>query len=102
MITYLPERWIDKITMISLKNKNEISSYNEKAQELHRIQENITQKLCNTLLHLKYHFDDSIIINSFPFEVDSYLSFSSDNLTCDNNTLFQELSFMKKETNKKL
>lgn len=45
MITYLPERWIDKITMISLKNKNEISSYNEKTQELHRIQENITQKI---------------------------------------------------------
>ncbi len=94
IIPYLPERWIDKKIMIykkARKEKNKVQTYNEYTEQLLRIQENLTQKFCNTLLRLKYHLGESITIDSLPFELDSGLSFSYNNLDFSNNNLFQEL-----------
>lgn len=73
------------------KEKNKVQTYNEYTEQLLRIQENLTQKFCNTLLRLKYHLGESITIDSLPFELDSGLSFSYNNLDFSNNNLFQEL-----------
>ncbi|MCX4364803.1 MAG: hypothetical protein OSJ70_03425 [Bacilli bacterium] len=94
IIPYLPERWIDKKIMIykkARKAEKKAQTYNEYTEQLLRIQENLTQKFCNTLLRLKYHLGDSITIDSLPFELDSYLAFSYNNLDTANNNLLQEL-----------
>lgn len=95
IVQYLPERWIDKKIMIhkkDIKSGHKASTYNENMETLIRVQENLVQKFCTTLLRLQYHYGNSVIIKSFPFEIDSYLSFTSNDLSCSNNVLFQELS----------
>lgn len=66
------------------------------------IQENLVQKICTTLLRLQYHYGDNITIKSFPFETDSYLTFSCETLSYSNNELFQELSVLHRSDEKKL
>lgn len=96
LVPYLPERWIDKRIMIIKKTKNEenmkVAKYNELMDELSRIQNNLTTKFITTFRRLNYHFSDNFEITSYPFDVDSYLSFNSNDMSRPNNSLFQELS----------
>ncbi len=105
IVQYLPERWIDKKIMIhkkALSSGQKTATYNENMDKLIHVQENLVQKFCTTLLRLKYHYGDSITIRSFPFEADSYLTFSCNNLCYSNNNLFQELSLLYKDDEMKL
>lgn len=105
IVQYLPERWIDKKIMIhkkALKSGQKTATYKENMNKLVYIQENLVQKICTTLLRLQYHYGDNITIKSFPFETDSYLTFSCGTLSYSNNELFQELSVLHRSDEKKL
>lgn len=96
LVPYLPERWIDKRIMIIKKTKLEkemkVDKYNKLMEELSRIQYNLTTKFITTFRRLNYHFNDNLEITSYPFDVDSYLSFNCYDMSNPNNSLFQELS----------
>lgn len=94
VVPYLPERWIDKKLMIykrAKKDNKKMDDYKDKIDEVIRIQDNLTQKFITTFLRLKYHYDNDIIIKAYPWEQDSYFSFTSNSLSNANNTLFKEL-----------
>lgn len=97
LVPYLPIRWIDKKITINKKAKKVLEKskeYKEGMEELLRNQDNITQKFITTFRRLNYHVNDNLKINSFPMEMDSYLSFECDDLSKANNPLFQELSYL--------
>lgn len=103
VVPYLPERWNDKIIMIQKKAKKEnkkIDDCKDKFEEIISIQNNLTQKFITTFLRLNYHYDSDMIIKSYPWEQDSYLSFTSNGLSNANNTLFKELSSLYLKKNK--
>lgn len=104
IVNYLPERWIDKKIMIhkkSLKANDKTATYKDYMEKLVRVQNNLVQKFCSTLLRLQYHYGDGIIVNSYPFEFDSYLSFSCNDLSFSNNRLFQEMSYLYQNNHKR-
>lgn len=102
IVPYLPERWIDKKMMIhkkAMKSEQKSKTYDDNISQLMRVQDNLTQKFCTTLIRLKYHYGDNITIDSYPFELDSYLTFSCNDLSNTNNSLFQELYFLNGDIN---
>lgn len=104
IVSYLPERWIDKKIMIhkkAMKLEQKSKSYDDLTKKLMSIQDNLTQKFCTTLLRLQYHYGDGISIDSYPFETDSYLTFSCNDLSYSDNSLFQELSSLYADINEK-
>lgn len=69
VVPYLPERWNDKIIMIqknAKRNNIKMDDCKDKIEEIIRIQNNLTQKFITTFIRLKYHYDDEILINSYP------------------------------------
>lgn len=90
----LLERWNSKKIANNLRYQKgfiDKDKFEELESEQDRIQDNLTQKLLRSFMRLAYHYP-GINVNSYPFDKDSNLHITVDNLNNCNNYLLTDTS----------